>query len=98
MSDQAKPAEIQSKTVDIRKPKASDVTALRDGTVMRRVRRRGSARDGTGEWHLQRATAVPLIPLSLYFVASMVRLASASEVTAARWLSTPLPALRPSCF
>jgi succinate dehydrogenase / fumarate reductase membrane anchor subunit len=50
---------------------------------MRRVRRLGSARDGIREWHPQRTTAVALIPLGLYFVASIVRLASASQATAA---------------
>ena len=53
----------QNDTVVARAPAASDATALRDGTVMRRVRRLGSARDGLREWHLQRTTAVALIPL-----------------------------------
>jgi succinate dehydrogenase / fumarate reductase membrane anchor subunit len=83
----------QNETVVARAPAASDATALRDGTVMRRVRRLGSARDGLREWHLQRTTAIALIPLGLYFVASIVRLASASQVTAAQWLSSPVPAL-----
>ena len=82
----------QNETVVAPAPAASDATALRDGTVMRRVRRLGSARDGLREWHLQRTTAVALIPLGLYFVASTVRLASASQVTAAQWLSSPVPA------
>jgi succinate dehydrogenase / fumarate reductase membrane anchor subunit len=83
----------QTKTVVANAPAASDLTALRDGTVRRRIRHLGSARDGMREWHLQRTTAVALIPLGLYFVASMVRLASASQVTAAQWLSAPIPAL-----
>ena len=83
----------QNETVVAHAPTASDATALRDGTVMRRVRRLGSARAGLREWHLQRTTAIALIPLGLYFVASMVRLASASQVTAAQWLSSPVPAL-----
>ena len=83
----------QNETVVAHAPAASDTTALRDGTVMRRVRSLGSARDGFREWHLQRTTAVALIPLGLYFVASMVRLASASQVTASQWLGSPVPAL-----
>jgi succinate dehydrogenase / fumarate reductase membrane anchor subunit len=83
----------QTKTIVAQAQGASDATALRDGTVMRRVRGLGSARDGLREWQLQRITAVALIPLGLYFVASMVRLASASQVTAAQWLSSPVPAL-----
>jgi succinate dehydrogenase / fumarate reductase membrane anchor subunit len=71
----------------------SDGTALRDGNVLRRVRLLGSARDGLGEWQLQRKTALALIPLGLYFVASMLRLAVSDELTAAQWLSSPVPAL-----
>jgi succinate dehydrogenase / fumarate reductase, membrane anchor subunit len=71
----------------------SDGTALRDENVLRRVRQFGSARDGLGEWQLQRKTALALIPLGLYFVVSMLRLAASDQMTAARWLSSPLPAL-----
>ena len=71
----------------------SDGTALRDENVLRRVRQFGSARDGLGEWQLQRKTALALIPLALYFVASMVRLTTSDEATAAHWLGSPVPAL-----
>jgi len=71
----------------------SDGTALRDENVLRRVRQLGSARDGLGEWQLQRKTALALIPLGLYFVASILRLAVSDELTAAQWLSSPVPAL-----
>jgi succinate dehydrogenase / fumarate reductase membrane anchor subunit len=74
-------------------PVLSDATALRDETVLRRVRQSGSARDGLGEWQLQRKTALALIPLGLYFVGSMVRLATSDETTAAQWLGSPVPAL-----
>jgi hypothetical protein len=36
----------------------SNATALRDETVLRRVRQLGSARDGLREWRLQRLTAI----------------------------------------
>src|ERR1700726_1111229 len=71
----------------------SNATSLRDGNVLRRVRQLGSARDGLGEWRLQRRTALALIPLGLYFVASMLRLATADQLAAAAWLSSPVPAL-----
>ena len=70
----------------------SNSTALRDDTVLRRVRHLGSARDGLNEWRLQRLTALALIPLGLYFVASILWLARSDHVTAAAWLSAPLPA------
>jgi succinate dehydrogenase / fumarate reductase membrane anchor subunit len=74
-------------------PSPSNVTALRDETVQRRVRQLGSARNGLQEWRLQRLTAVALIPLGLLFVASVLRLATSDQTTAAAWLGSPLPAL-----
>jgi succinate dehydrogenase / fumarate reductase membrane anchor subunit len=71
----------------------SNSTALRDGSVQRRVRHLGSARDGLREWRLQRLTALALIPLGLYFTASLLRLATSDRLTAAAWLSSPVPAL-----
>src|SRR5436190_18651704 len=71
----------------------SNATALRDENVLRRVRHLGSARDGLAEWRLQRRTALALIPLGLYFVASMLRLATSNQLTAAAWLASPVPAL-----
>jgi succinate dehydrogenase / fumarate reductase membrane anchor subunit len=71
----------------------SDSTALRDATVLRRVTQLGSARDGLREWRLQRVTAIALIPLSLYFAVSIVRLATSDQTTAAAWLGSPAPAL-----
>jgi succinate dehydrogenase / fumarate reductase membrane anchor subunit len=70
-----------------------NATALRDENVHRRVRHLGSARSGLREWRLQRGTALALIPLGLYFVASMVRLATLDRLTAAEWLASPVPAL-----
>ena len=71
----------------------SNSTALRDESVLRRVRHLGSARDGLQEWRVQRRTALALIPLGLYFVASMLRLATSDQMTAAAWLASPVPAL-----
>src|SRR6185436_10580628 len=71
----------------------SDSTALRDETVLRRVRQLGSAHDGLREWRLQRLTALALIPLGLYFAASVLWLAKSDQTTAAAWLSSPVTAL-----
>src|ERR1700675_2715782 len=76
----------------------SNSTALRDESMLRRVRHLGSARDGLHEWRLQRRTALALIPLGLYFVASMLRLATADQSTAAAWLASPVPALLTMLF
>jgi len=71
----------------------SYMTALRDETMLRHVRQLGSARDGLSEWRLQRLTAIALIPLSLYFVASVLWLATSDRITAAAWLASPVSAL-----
>jgi succinate dehydrogenase / fumarate reductase, membrane anchor subunit len=71
----------------------SDMTALRDETMLRHVRQLGSARDGLSEWRLQRLTEIALIPLSLYFVASVLWLATSDRITAATWLASPVTAL-----
>jgi succinate dehydrogenase / fumarate reductase membrane anchor subunit len=71
----------------------SNSTALRDETVLRRVRQLGSARDGLREWRLQRLTAIALIPLGLFFAASILWLAKSEQATAAAWLSSPVTAL-----
>ena len=70
-----------------------NTTALRDETMLRHVRQLGSARDGLSEWRLQRLTAIALIPLGLYFVASVLWLATSDRITAAAWLSSPVTAL-----
>ncbi len=71
----------------------SDITTLRDETMLRHVRQLGSARDGLSEWRLQRLSAIALIPLSLYFVASVLWLATSDRITAAAWLASPVSAL-----
>ena len=70
-----------------------NTTTLRDETMLRHVRQLGSARDGLSEWRLQRLTAIALIPLSLYFVASVLWLATSDRITAAAWLASPVTAL-----
>src|ERR1700749_17789 len=71
----------------------SDNTALRAEGVPRHVRQLGSARDGLREWRLQRLTAIALIPLGLYFAASMLWLPAAEQAAAPGRLASPVPAL-----
>src|ERR1700730_11373307 len=70
-----------------------NATAERDQSILRRVRHLGSARNGLQEWRLQRRTALALIPLGLYFCASMLRLAKSDHISAAEWLASPVPPL-----
>src|ERR1700749_4282763 len=74
-------------------PSLASSTALRDGAALRRVEHLGSARSGLWEWRLQRLTALALIPLALYFAASILWLATSDRTTAAAWLASPVPAL-----
>jgi succinate dehydrogenase / fumarate reductase membrane anchor subunit len=72
---------------------ASDITALRDDTVLRRVRHLGSGHSGLGEWRVQRLSALALIPLSLCAVVSLLLHVRSGRAAAAAWLSSPLGAL-----
>lgn len=58
-----------------------------------RVRGLGSAQHGVGDWWVQRVTAVALVPLSIWFVASVVSLAGGDYVSVARWIGSPINAV-----
>jgi hypothetical protein len=53
-------------------------TSLR--TPLGRVRGMGSAKSGTHHWWMQRVTSIALLPLTIWFVISMIGLAGASFV------------------
>lgn len=59
-------------------------------TELGRVRGLGSAKEGVGHWWRQRLTAIALVPLSLYFVASLVFLSDTDHATAVHWLGSPI--------
>jgi len=56
---------------------------------MGRVLGLGSAKDGTGHWWAQRVTAVALVPLTLWFVISLLRLPGLDYETVHDWASVP---------
>ncbi len=58
-----------------------------------RVRGLGSAKEGVHHWWAQRVTAIALVPLTIWFVASVVSLAGAPHAAVVDWVATPLPAL-----
>jgi len=62
-------------------------------TPISRVRGLGSAEDGTHHWWMQRLTAIALVPLTIWFVVSMICLANADHATVSAWLATPLTAV-----
>jgi succinate dehydrogenase / fumarate reductase, membrane anchor subunit len=53
----------------------------------------GSAKEGADHWWAQRLTAVALVPLALWFVASVIALAGADHTKVVDWLASPLSAI-----
>ena len=53
----------------------------------------GSAKEGVTHWWAQRLTALALIPLVLWFVASLVALTGAGRDAVVAWLHAPFPAI-----
>ncbi len=53
----------------------------------------GSAKEGVEHWWRERVTAVALIPLALWFVASMIAHAGSDYVAFVAWLRMPSSAL-----
>jgi succinate dehydrogenase / fumarate reductase membrane anchor subunit len=61
-------------------------------TPLKTARGLGSAKDGTAHWWAQRLTALALIPLTIWFVASVAALAGADHGAFIQWLGSPLVA------
>jgi succinate dehydrogenase / fumarate reductase membrane anchor subunit len=59
-------------------------------TPLGRVEGLGSAKDGTAHWWSQRVTAVALVPLTLWFMFSLLSLPALDYATVRTWLSLPL--------
>ena len=59
---------------------------------LNRVRGLGSAKEGTHHWWAQRLTALALIPLTIWFVISLISLTGADHATARAWLGSIWPA------
>ncbi len=56
-----------------------------------RVRGLGSAHAGSAHWWAQRLTATALVPLTLWFIYSVIRFSTASHQAVHDWLSAPGP-------
>ena len=54
-----------------------------------RVRGHGSAKEGAHHWWAQRLSAIALVPLFLWFVASVTSVGSADYATAVAWIGSP---------
>jgi succinate dehydrogenase / fumarate reductase, membrane anchor subunit len=68
-----------------------------DGQRMRsplgRARGLGSAREGVEHWWMQRVTAVALVPLTLWFAASLIALTGSDYNAFIAWLKAPFAAI-----
>lgn len=62
-------------------------------TPLGRVRGLGSAKDGVHHWWMQRLTALALVPLAIWFAASVAGLAGMSHAEATAWISSPSVAI-----
>lgn len=54
------------------------------------VRGLGSAKEGSHHWWVQRLTALVLVPLSLWFVCSLVCISNDGYQAAVDWISNPI--------
>lgn len=58
-----------------------------------KVRGLGSAKNGTHHWWMQKVTAVALIPLTVWFVSSVVQMTQADHPAVVKWMSSPVVAV-----
>ncbi len=62
---------------------------MRFRSALANVRGLGSAKEGTHHFWMQRLTAIALIPLAVWFVASLVSVSTADHAAASAWVSLP---------
>jgi succinate dehydrogenase / fumarate reductase, membrane anchor subunit len=53
----------------------------------------GSAKEGVGAWWAERVSAIALVPLTLWFAASIIAHTGSDYATFVVWLRTPLAAI-----
>jgi succinate dehydrogenase / fumarate reductase membrane anchor subunit len=58
-------------------------------TPLARARGHGSAKEGLNHWIQQRLTAVALVPLSIWFIVSVISLAGSHYEQFQAWLAVP---------
>ena len=63
-----------------------------------RVRGLGAARAGSGHWWIVRLTSLALVPLSLWFIAAVIRHEGATRAEMVRWIRAPVPLVLLVCL
>ncbi len=71
-------------------PNKVDVAVMR--SMLSRARGLGSAKSGTAHWWAQRVTAMALIPLAVWFVATIIQLSHQPRSAVAAWMASPVHA------
>ncbi len=71
-------------------PKGLKIETMR--STLSRARGLGAANTGVQEWWMQRLTSLALIPLTLWFVFSLVQLTGAPYAVVHAWAGTPIHA------
>ena len=61
-------------------------------TPLGRAQGLGSAKEGVGHWWAQRMSALALVPLTVWFVASLVAMAGADYFAIRDWIGSPVVA------
>jgi succinate dehydrogenase / fumarate reductase membrane anchor subunit len=69
-------------------PESPHIDILR--SPLGRARGLGSARAGAHHWWVQRLTSLALVPLTLWFIFSVIHLSGATHQAVIEWLSSPL--------
>ena len=65
---------------------------------LKRARGLGSAHHGSGAWVAERVTAIALVPLTLWFIASIISLEGATRAGMIAWLHAPVPLVLILCL
>ena len=71
-------------------PNKVDVAVMR--SMLSRARGLGSAKSGTAHWWAQRVTAIALIPLVVWFVATIIQLSHQPRAAVGHWMASPIHA------
>jgi succinate dehydrogenase membrane anchor subunit len=69
--------------------KAVEVHVMR--SQLGRARGLGAAKSGAAHWWAQRLTALALVPLTIWFICSALRLVGASHEEMLAWIGGPVP-------
>ena len=64
----------------------------------KRARGLGSARSGSSAWSAERLTAIALVPLTLWFIVSVISLEGTSRAGMVAWLHAPVPLMLLLCL